>query len=444
MTDAVARALLEDLYRAAIGGADLRSLTAGAVGGIPLARQRRVWLFAFGKAAAAMADAAIGALRRELNEIAGGVVVAPEECPSLGAVIALAGDHPIPRRRSLEAAARIGEVIARKRGADLGIVLISGGTSSLIGAPLRMEGIEQGELSQLYDLVLRSGMAIHEMNAVRKRFTLWSAGRLALALAPARTYCFAVSDVPGDDLESIGSGPCVPDTARADDVIDILQRHDLYTRIAPGFRRYLVDTARGVIAETPKPEHPAFAHVTARVIAGNSQALTAAAAAARRAGAVAIVDQATLVGDAATAGVRIADALIAARETAAPNGITCHLWGGETTVRLGSSRSAGGRCQELALSAACHLARAGERAAGITILAAGTDGRDGNTSAAGAFVDATTCSAIAASGRDPQSDLEEHRAHDSLAAVHALFSPGATGTNVMDVVFGLVRAEAPA
>lgn len=434
-----AREELRDLYCAAVGGANVESLTANAVAAIPLERRHRVWVFAFGKAASAMAHAAVSTLERSLAEIAGGVVVAPEagDAPA-GTVSLMVGDHPIPGRRSFAASARIAQLIMQKRGADLGIVLLSGGATSLIAAPLR--GMSEADLALVYERLLRVGLDIHEMNAIRKRFSCWSAGRLALALAPARSYCLAVSDVPGDDLASIGSGPCVPDPTRVHAVIDSLRRVGLFDRLPSSFHQHLVDTARGVVPETPKASHPAFAHVTARVIANNALALDAAGAAAKRAGFETMVYNAPVVGDAAAAGERLALELLALRASARPGSAHCHIWGGETTVALRGPAPAGGRCQELALAAARHLAAAGEAARGISLLAAGTDGRDGSTDAAGAIVDDTTWHTIAAAGRDPEASLRAHESYDALAAADALFKPGMTGTNVMDVTIGLVRA----
>lgn len=433
-----ARERLIELYGASVAGANVESLTADAVASVPLERRRRVWVFAIGKAAHAMANAAVATLDRALAEVAGGVVVSPEEgdAPS-GTVTMLTGDHPIPGRRSFNASARIGEMLGQKRGTDLGIVLLSGGASSLIGAPMR--GLSESDMSQLFELLLGSGLDIHQVNAIRKRFSAWGAGRMALALAPARTYCFAVSDVPGDDLATIGSGPCVPDLTKVQQVIALLEGARVYGRIAPSFRQYLHDSARGAIPETPKPSHPAFAHVTARVIANNKGALAAAAAQARRLNFATTIVEEALVGDASAAGVRVADALIAARGRAERGSIQCVIWGGETTVALRGPAPAGGRCQELALAAAKHLADAGERAQGISLLAAGTDGRDGPTDAAGAIVDESTWSAIATGGRDAAAALRAHESHDALAAANALFSPGPTGTNVMDVTIGLIE-----
>jgi glycerate 2-kinase len=432
-----ARERLIELYGASVAGANVESLTADAVASVPLERRRRVWVFAVGKAARAMANAAVATLDRALAEVAGGVVVSPEEGDSpSGTVTMLTGDHPIPGRRSFTASARIGEMLGQKRGTDLGIVLLSGGASSLIGAPMR--GLSESDMSQLFELLLGSGLDIHQVNAIRKRFSVWGAGRMALALAPARSYCFAVSDVPGDDLATIGSGPCVPDPTKVQQVIALLEGARLYGRIASSFRQYLHDSARGAIPETPKPSHPAFAHVTARVIANNKGALAAAAAQARRLNFATTIVEEPLLGDASAAGVRVADALIAARGRAERGTTQCVVWGGETTVALRGPAPPGGRCQELALAAAKHLADAGERAQGISILAAGTDGRDGPTNAAGAIVDESTWGAIATGGRDPAAALRAHESHDALAAANALFSPGPTGTNVMDVTIGLI------
>lgn len=432
-----ARQQLIDLYCAAVAGADAESLTANAVAKVPLERRHRVWVFAIGKAAHAMAAAAVTTLRRSLAEVAGGVIVAPEHAPSpVGTILSLVGDHPIPGKRSFAAAAQLEQTLKKKRaaGGDLGVVLISGGASSLIGAPLK--GMSEADLTHLYEILLGSGLDIHQMNAVRKRLSLWGAGRMALALAPARTHCFAISDVPGDDVASIGSGPCVPDPTLAREIVFSLEEAGLFNRIAPSFRQYLLDAQRGVIPETPKDSHPAFAHATSSVIGGNATALGAAATAARRLGMNVIVEEQPVVGDAADAAVRLVQRLQMLKQRATPGSVQCCIWGGETTVALRNGAAPGGRCQHLALAAARALATGGE---GISLIAAGTDGRDGTTDAAGAVVDATTWNAIGAAGRNPEQSLQAFESNAALASVGALFKPGMTGTNVMDVMIGIVK-----
>jgi hydroxypyruvate reductase len=456
MTVATSREMVEVLYRAAVDGADPGAATAQAMAKIPTARHQRLWLFAVGKAAHAMAASAVATLQRSLLNVAGGLVVAPEDGPAPAATIAaMRGDHPVPGRNSFAAAARLADTAAGMRSNDLAVVLISGGASSLIGAPMR--GMSEGDYSHLFEMLLTSGLEIHEMNAVRKRFSRWGGGRLALALAPAATHCLAISDVIGDEISSIGSGPCVPDPYTVRDVIDILQRVKLYQRLASSFREHLSATQRGLIPETPKPTHPAFAHVTARVIANNRVALEAARAKAAELSIEQVtVADAPLRGSAAEAGAALARALIARR--AQSNGAgSLLLCGGETTVaiphptltpglRARSESGAmppvpqprGGRCQELALAAARVLSEAGDESRGITLLAAGTDGRDGPTDAAGACVDAHTWDAIRDAGRDPVAALSAHESYTALDAAGALLRTGPTGTNVADVVIGLV------
>lgn len=451
-----ARQVAESLFRAAIAGADPVAATAAAVARIPTARHQRLWVFAVGKAARAMAEGAASALQRSLLAFAGGLIVSPEGGPSpSAAVTAMIGDHPVPGRNSFAAAARLADIGAGMKSHDMALVLISGGASSLIGAPMR--GMAEGDFSHLYEMLLNSGLGIREINAVRKRFARWGGGRLALALAPATIHCLAVSDVVGDDIASIGSGPCVADPYTVKDVVEILQRAKLYQRLAPSFREHLAGTQRGVIPETPKAAHPAFAHVTAQVIVNNRVALDAAAAHAASLGIAQVtVADATLQENAADVGEALARALLE-RRAQAEGRRSVLLCGGETTVAIphptltpalrGRGDAAmppapiphGGRCQELALAAARVLAEAGEAARGITLLAAGTDGRDGPTDAAGGCVNACTWDAIRDAGRDPAAALASHESYAALDAAGALLRTGPTGTNVADVVIGLVE-----
>jgi hydroxypyruvate reductase len=383
-----------------------------------------------------MASGAVAELQRSLHTIAGGVLVAPEAVRTPHATIAsLRGDHPLPARNSFTAAQRIGESAAAKRGDDVAVVLVSGGASSLTAAPLR--GMCESDLVQLFEVLLGSGLDVRAMNTVRKRFTRWGAGRLAIALAPARTHVFVMSDVIGDDPGDIGSGPCTPDVHTVREVIDILRDASLLSRIPAAMREHLTAVSRGIVPETPKPSHPAFAHVTTRVIGSNRLALDAMVRGARALGLRAEAVMAPLSGDASRCGVEIADVLLARAESGEGG---CVVWGGETTVRLGADDSGrGGRCQELALAASRRLAHGGSAGARVTLLAAGTDGRDGPTDAAGAFADGSLWEEIARSGRDPERALARHESYVALDAAGALLRRGQTGTNVMDVVIGVVE-----
>ena len=417
--------LLVEIYRAAIaavapGPALIRALQNDPADG-------RVWLVALGKAAAPMAEAAVAMLTEDRfpgRALAGGLIVAPDETPAPHpSLLVVVGDHPEPAAGSIAAAAALDRLVKEIQPGDTVWVLLSGGTTSLIGAP--QPGIAADELKVLYGQLLRSGLDIKEMNRVRKRFTRWSGGRLARSLAHARVRCYIVSDVIGDDLAAIGSGPCVPDPSTAREVRDALVRAGLWDGLGPSLRRHL----DADVPETPKPGDPVFDRVENTLIATNRLALEAAGRRASEAGLVAEIDESPFAGEAATAGARIAERLVAGETKP-----RCLILGGETTVTIGErGAGVGGRSQELALSAARVL----RRRPAVALLSAGTDGRDGPTDAAGAVVDGTTWEAIAATGRDPASALKHHDSYAALASVDALIKTGPTGTNVMDVVIGI-------
>jgi hydroxypyruvate reductase len=390
-----------------------------------------------------MARAAVAVLTERGSAPAGGLVVAPAAGPPPHpSLLLVAGDHPEPGPGSRAAAEALAGAAAAVRPGDEVWVLLSGGTTSLVGAPA--EGVEPADLASLYTLLLGSGLDIAAMNRVRKRFSRWGGGNLARALAPARVRVYVVSDVIGDDLSSIGSGPLVPDTATAADVRALLERAGLWGRIPPALRSRLVAVERGEMPETPKPGDAAFAHVTLELIASNRLALEAAARRAAELGLAPVVTEVPLAGEASAVGASVAAALLqdcAIRTIPQPEAgaLRCLIWGGETTVTLGDIPGLGGRCQELALAAAKLLANA---PGDLALLAAGTDGRDGPTDAAGAIVDAGTWRAIVNAGRDPARDLAAHDAYRALDAAGALLRPGLTGTNVMDVVIGICGAPA--
>jgi glycerate-2-kinase len=349
------------------------------------------------------------------------------------------GDHPVPGPLSLASAEALASASAHVEPGDTAIVLLSGGASSLAAAPV--PGITLDDLRALTSLLLSAGVDIATTNTIRKRFLRWGAGRLAAALSPARVVCLAISDVPGDDIASIGSGPCSGDALSATELTSRLVDLELWARMPASMRDQLGRVERGELAETPKPHDAALAGVETSVILDNGDALRAVVSHARLLGLPSVtLGQWPLGGEAADCGARVAAQL--AEVAALPGSIrpACIIWGGETTVTLGPSTPSdalGGRSQELALGAARWLDRTGSRAAGLALLAAGTDGRDGPTDAAGAIVDASSWQMIRRAGRDPAADLRAHRAYQSLDAIDALLRPGLTGTNVMDVVIGV-------
>jgi len=333
----------------------------------------------------------------------------------------------------LAAAEALADVAARVDRADEVWVLLSGGTTSLIGAP--EPGISADQLRRIYALLLGSGLDITVMNRIRKRFSRWGGGKLARALAPARVRVYIVSDVIGDDLASIGSGPCVPDPSTAIEVRVLLERADLWSLLPEPARALVRSVEAGKAPETPKPGSEDFARVTLELIVSNRLALEAAARRAAELGLTPEVVETPIAGEASAAGASIAAKLLnncAGKSISQPS---CTIWGGETTVTLGQgSTGLGGRSQELALAAARVLQGVAD---GTALLAAGTDGRDGPTDAAGAIVDGRTWASIMASGRNADHDLASHDAYHALDAAGVLLRPGPTGTNVMDVVIGV-------
>jgi len=439
------RDLAVAVHAAGVAGVDPRSATARGVAARLADAAPPVWIIAIGKAAIAMAEAAITTLRDHGVDPSGGVIVAPADGPSPHrALTVLVGDHPTPNAGSRAAANAVAALTEQIAGVGTVFVLLSGGATSLVAAPAN--GVTERDLTWMFDALLTSGADITVMNAIRKRFTRWGAGRLARALAPARVHCLIVSDVVGDDIPSIGSGPCAPDPRSGADVLDLIERDGLEPFVPRPLRDLLRTPLPG--SEPPPPSDPAFETVECAVILGNRDALDAAAAAALARGVVPIkvVDE-PLLDDAAFTAQRLVDELVRFREASLPDAdapaaarFGCMLWGGETTVRLGpGAPERGGRCQELALAAADALRAEGERGHGITLLAAGTDGRDGNSDAAGAVVDATTWDAIHGADRDPAHDLAEHRSFDALDAAGALLRTGLSGTNVGDIVVGIVE-----
>lgn len=380
----------------------------------------RVWIIAIGKAAAGMADGALDALRIAGRPLAGGIVIGPPGPTSLTSPLpAVAGNHPLPDADSARAADALGGVVDRVMPGDEVRILLSGGATSLLGAPV--PGISLAALRELFRAITRSGLDIHGANAIRRRFLRWGGGRLAAALVHARVQVLAISDVPGDDIATIGSGPCMPDPLTAAEIASRLERRGFLDQLPAELIAWLGRAGAG--AETPKPgELAAPPH---RIIIRNADAIDAAAGEARRRNYFAEV-VGKIEGEAGVIGGRIG-----ARLGAATPG-SCLIWGGESTVTLGASPGHGGRSQELALAAAVEIA--GTKA---SLLAAGTDGRDGPTDAAGAIVDGETLDRLRAASVDVPAALARHDVYAALDRVGALFRPGPTGTNVMDLVIGL-------
>jgi hydroxypyruvate reductase len=393
------RALLRALFDGAVQGALPFDATWEWAAEIPITAP--VHLFVLGKAAHAQGRGVISALADRGIVPVGGVMVAVAHQaaphPTLRVVV---GDHPLPGARSAAAARAIGEALARISAGDQIIACVSGGTTSLCAAA--RDHSSSDVLAERFRQLLADGTDIIRMNAERRSWLQWADGRLSEACQNAgasRIDVGVVSDVIGDDLRSIGCGPFLTDDRRV--------------------------------------------HHT--VIASNVVAQDAAERLARAARCDVVRVPVPLQGDARTAGRAFAEQLLTAPRGARP---TIVIAGGEPTMTLEAAPpdAAGGRMQAFALAAAIVLHEARERGVptrAVTILAGGTDGRDGPTDAAGATVDAATVRRIAQSGRNAKQELAHHRSYHVLAAAGQLMRTGPTGTNVADLVLGYVPPGAP-
>jgi glycerate-2-kinase len=428
------RARLEAIFRRAVEAADSAAAVRAAVArrpdgalciaGAEVPREAGLVVLAVGKAAGHMASA--------LEEIAGerivaGLAVAKDPTPLAHMPLRLAG-HPLPDVRSAAAAREALHLVEQAAPGDVLLVLLSGGASSLLSAPageLRSE-----DLARTGELLLASGAPIDELNAVRKHLSRVGGGRLALRARARRIEVLAVSDVPGDRLDVLGSGPFCADPTRHADALAVLVRRGLRERVPPAVLAHLEAGARGDEPETAKPGDPRLARVRHTIVANNRTALRGAAEACAAEGLRAVFVTGRLQGEAQVAGRRLAR--LALSVTSRGRERVCLLAGGETTVTLRDA-GRGGRSQELALAAA--LALAGRP--GAALLAAGTDGGDGPTDAAGAFADGDTVARGARGGWDAAAALARHDAYTFFGAEGGLLRTGPTGTNVMDLVLAL-------
>jgi len=385
----------------------------------------RIAVVAMGKAAFAMAAAAEDVMGDAITE---GIAVGVSPSGSLRRLETAVAGHPIPDARGLAAAGRI-EGLARGLGRDdVLIVLVSGGASALLPAPAA--GIPLSEKAALTSALMRAGASIHEMNTVRKHLSRLKGGGLARCAAPARVVALVLSDVVGDDLATIASGPVSPDPTTYRDALDIVASRGV-GGTAPAAIRHLEAGARGTIEETPKPGAPEFRRVITEVIGSNRIAVDAAAREARRVGLRPVVLTTTLEGEAREVSPALVSVLRECMASGRPvQPPVCLLAGGETTVTVrGEGR--GGRNQEIAVAAVEPLARC----PGDAVLASlATDGVDGASDAAGGVVDGRSAKRAHALGLAPAAAfLAASDSSGFLASLGDLIVTGPTGTNVVDI-----------
>lgn len=396
-----------------------------------LSRFREVVVLGAGKAGAPMA----AALERLLGDrIATGLVVVQYgHVRHLETIEQVEAGHPVPDENGLDGAGRILSLAEAADRDTLVIGLLSGGGSALL--PLPADGIRLEDKQETTRVMLACGASIHEINTLRKHVSAIKGGRLAAAVYPADLACLVLSDVVGDDLDVIASGPMVPDPSTFDRCMEIVQRYKIADRIPESVMTRLENGAKGKIPETPKPTDPLFDRVSHSIVACGRDALAAAAKEAERLGYRPYVLSEAVQGetkDAAVAHMDVARRIRRGNHSVSPP--ACILSGGETTVTM-EIGGKGGRNQEFVLK--CALESQGMDR--MAVLSGGTDGTDGPTDAAGGLVDPFTVKRAKALGLDAAYHLQAHDAYPLLEAVGDLYKTGPTLTNVMDLRIILVE-----
>ena len=382
-------------------------------------------LVAVGKAAGTMMTAAVELLGDRVKR---GVVISPNAVACPDGISCHVGGHPIPNERGAEGARGVLRLAQSIGEGDTLLCLVSGGASALMALPA--DGLSLADVASTTSLLLRAGATIQELNCVRKHIDQLKGGRLAGAAFPAKVVALVLSDVVGDALTTIASGPTVADPTDVADAIAVLEKRGVWDRVPAAVRAHLQSGAD----ESPKPGDPRLARAESYIIGSNVTAAEAACAQARALGYTARIVTTSMTGEASTVGAAIARAT---REECARLGTRVALvYAGETTVTVRGT-GVGGRNQELALGAAIEM----DGARGIAVASLGTDGVDGPTDAAGAVADGESIRRARARGRDPVAALAANDTYNFWKSLGALVRTGPTGTNVMDIV---VAAAVPA
>lgn len=431
-----ARLILAEILDEAIASADPKAsiknhvkLEGGRlkVGGLELdvSGDKEIVVVGGGKAGGAMAEAIEEIMGERISR---GIVAVPEGASPLyhlKKIRLIEAGHPLPNEGSLAASNEIISTVSNLSQEDLVICLLSGGGSTLLTSPA--PGINLNEIKETTNLLLKSGANIKEINAVRKHLSKIKGGQLARAAYPARTLTLLISDVVGDSIDTIASGPTAPDPTTYKDALEVLKKYGLIDKVAKSIIDHLIRGERGEIPETPKPGEKYFNHAYWRVVASNADAINAAAEVGKKHGLNVSIFSKKMQGEARDVGKVIAWLARKMIDEKKENFLI--LSGGETTVTVRGD-GLGGRNQELALSASIELA--GLKKVGI--ISFSTDGIDGPTDAAGAIADGFTVRRARELGLDPMSYLERNDSYHFFKNLKDLLITGQTGTNVMDLV----------
>lgn len=373
------------------------------------------------------AGPAVEALEDQLADVISGGAVVTDSPATAERVELLAGDHPVPSERGMENTQRVRAIASEATEDDLVLAVITGGGSALLETPV--DGIGLSEVQRVTERLLESGATIHEINAVRKHFSLVKGGRLARAIAPARTVGLVFSDVVGNDLDVIASGPIAPDTSTFEDALDVIETYDVGAPSA--VRSHLQRGMAGKDEETPAVADPVFDRVTNHVLADGATAMEAAAKVARERGYRPLLLSSRIRGEAREAAkthVAIAEEIRAADRPVETPGVV--LSGGETTVTV-EGEGRGGPSQEFAVSSGLEL---DER--DIVVASVDTDGYDGSTDVAGAIIDTESLDRDVA-----RNALDDNDTYEILDEADAHLVTGETGTNVNDLRIVVIGSD---
>jgi len=392
----------------------------------------KVYVVGTGKGSAVMARGLESILADRLS--AGAVTVKYGHGAPVNRVTLYEAAHPIPDAAGVQGASAAMDLVRQAGAEDLVFCLLSGGGSALWPAPC--DGISLAEKQRMTGLLMDCGARIDEINVIRKHLSSIKGGQLARLAAPARVVTLVLSDVVGDRLDAIASGPTVPDPTTFRDCLNILAHYELLDRVPDSIHAHLQQGLRGVVAETPKSGDPVFKLGQTVVVANNRLALHAACETAQARGYKTLLLSSTLEGEArhiARMHAAIAQEICQSGQPIPPP--ACVISGGETTVTVRTDGK-GGRSQEFALAAALHVAGLHN----TVVLSGGTDGTDGPTDAAGAMVDGRTLARAEALGLQAEAFLHRNDAYHFFQALDDLLLTGPTGTNVMDMYVVLVGA----
>lgn len=390
---------------------------------------KNIYVIGAGKASALMAKEIEFLLGARITK--GHIVVKYGHGCDLKFITIIEAGHPLPDANGVAAAGQILEIARSADERDLVICLISGGASSLLAD--FPEGSDLNELQQVNELLVKSGAGIKEINTVRKHLSGIKGGQLARAIYPAKAVSLILSDVVGDPLDVIASGPTSYDNSTYADALAVIKAYELENKFPKTMMRHLQDGIAGWHPETPKAGDKVFENIKNLVIGSNNIALNAAADKAQALGFTTHIITDALEEDY----TEVADFILTTIERFSNDHKEkplCLLFGGEPTVKV-TGNGLGGRNQHLALYCALKL----QGAKGISLLCAGTDGNDGPTDAAGAIVDGTTAEKASSAGIDPQAYLNKADAYHFFEQMGGHILTGSTKTNVMDMMVVLIE-----